>query len=76
MHEKKPKLKENVSPEVPENISKNAKKVYDILGGGAMNADLICKKSGMKIEIVLSSLTELEIYGLIKNNTGKEYEKI
>ena len=61
---------------MPENISENAKNVYDILGQGAMNADLICKKSGMKIENVLSSLTELEIYGLIKNNMGKEYEKI
>ena len=61
---------------MPESISENARKVYDILSKGAMNADLICKKSGMKIENVLSSLTELEIYGLIKNNTGKEYEKI
>lgn len=75
-HEEKPKSKENISPEVPENISENAKKVYDVLDEGAMNADLICKKSGIKIENVLSSLTELEIYGLIKNNTGKEYEKI
>ena len=41
-----------------------------------MKADLINKKTGLKIEIFLSSLTELEIYGLIKNNTGKEYEKI
>lgn len=70
------KPKATTSPDVLKSVSENAKKVYHILDEGAMNADLICEKSGMKIENVLSSLTELEIYGLIKNNTGKEYEKI
>lgn len=57
------------------NISKSSKLVYDVICKGRINVDNIKKSLCIEIKELLSALTELEIYGLIKACPGQYYEK-
>lgn len=58
------------------NISKSAKLVYDVICKGRINVDNIKKSLCIETKDLLSALTELEIYGLVKSYPGQNYEKI
>ncbi len=57
-------------------FSENAKTVYGALSENAMHIDDIVRCTGLKMNIVLSSLTELELFGLCEAMSGKKYKLI
>lgn len=57
------------------NVSENAKKVYDCFGDGNISIDEISDITNLPLPKVLSSLTELEISGIIKSQPGHIYCK-
>ncbi len=79
---------ENKSDEVKESVkaferkplgdefSLNAKTVYGALSNEPVHIDDIVRKTDLKMNIVLSSLTELELFGLVEAMSGKNYRLI
>lgn len=58
-------------------VSEYAEKVHSLFENETkIDVDYICRKLGMEVKKVSIALTELEIYGLIKNVNGVFYEKI
>ncbi len=53
-----------------------AVKVYAVLNDEAMHIDDIVRNTDLKMNEVLSSLTELELTGCIEQMTGKKYKKL
>lgn len=66
-----PPLKTKKSP--PDYLTENARKVYDVIGFEPRHVDLLSEESGLPINETLSSLTELQIYGLVKETEGRQY---
>lgn len=66
---------EQVKKEFP-NISKSSKLVYDVICEGRISIDNIKRRLCIETKELLSALTELEIYGLVKSCPGQYYEKI
>lgn len=62
---KKNQLDESVSPE--------ARSVYGVLSESPVHIDDIVRATGLKMNIVLSSLTELEFNGVCELTSGKKY---
>lgn len=60
--------------ELPQYATENAKKLYESLTGEALVADEIALKSGLPIQDVLAGLTELELYGIVKGESGKRFK--
>ena len=60
--------------ELPGYATQNAKKLYESMKGEVLVADEIALKSGLPIQDVLAGLTELELYGLVKGESGKRYK--
>ncbi|MBQ8183900.1 MAG: DNA-processing protein DprA [Clostridia bacterium] len=58
----------------PEGVSDDAKTVFGALKNGEMHIDDIVRVTGMKMNIVLSSLTELELSGAVEQSAGKKYK--
>ncbi len=54
-------------------FSENAKAVYGALSEEPMHIDDIVRCTNLKMNIVLSSLTELELFGYIEAMSGKNY---
>lgn len=59
--------------ETPPYLTKNAAAVYEIIGGTPFHVDEIISVSGLSAESALSALTELEIYGLAVQLSGRRY---
>ena len=59
--------------DTPAYLTENAKKVYDSLGGESKHIDEIINSCGMTTEKTLSAITELEIYGLVTQQSGRRY---
>ncbi len=56
--------------------SENAKIVYGVLSETPMHIDDIVRSTNLKLNIVLSSLTELELLGVCELTSGKKYKTI
>ena len=56
-------------------LSPNEKAVYDALGEELMSIEIIADKCKMNFGEVLSSLTLLEMKGLIISASGKRYKQ-
>ena len=62
--------------ELPEYISEEAKCVYAVLNEKETHIDDIVRKTDLKMNVVLSSLTELELSGFAELVSGKKYRII
>lgn len=58
---------------LPPSISEDAKTIYTFLSENAMHIDGISEKASMDIKKTLCALTELEMYGCIRQIEGKRY---
>ena len=65
---------ESVKKDAPDYLTDNAKKVYDFIGNEPIHIDEIIKISGLTTEKTLSAITELEIYGLVTQLSGRRYK--
>lgn len=68
--------KEPSKPVLDDSVSENAKKVFEVLKDEPLHIDDIVRATGMKMNIVLSSLTELELMGVAQQMTGKKYRSV
>lgn len=59
-----------------DDISEEAKNVYSVLNENETHIDDIVRKTNLKMNIVLSCLTELEIIGVVELVSGKKYRLI
>ncbi|MBO5896451.1 MAG: DNA-processing protein DprA [Clostridia bacterium] len=59
-----------------ENVSTEARAVYEVLSEAPMHIDDIVRATGFRMNIVLSSLTELELNGVCELTSGKKYKLI
>ena len=59
-----------------DDVSDEAKIIYGVLNEAPMHIDDIVRATGMKMNIVLSSLTELELMGYIELTSGKNYRLV
>lgn len=57
-----------------DSVSEYAKAIYCVLGEEPMHIDDIVRLTNLKMNIVLSSLTELELSGLCELTGGKKYK--
>mgnify|MGYP003436865024 CR=1 FL=1 len=62
--------------EIPDEASDDAKKVYSVLSEREMHIDDIVRQTGLRMNIVLASLTELELFGVVELVSGKKYKII
>ena len=65
-----------VKKEVPMEASDDAKKVYSVLSEREMHIDDIVRQTDLRMNIVLASLTELELFGIVELVSGKKYKII
>ncbi|MCR5485547.1 MAG: DNA-processing protein DprA [Clostridiales bacterium] len=59
--------------QLPNYISEEAIKIYEVLGNEPLGTDDIARKTKFNTNMILTALTELEIYGFIKMLEGKRY---
>jgi predicted Rossmann fold nucleotide-binding protein DprA/Smf involved in DNA uptake len=62
--------------DLDDSISDDARKVYMALNFEPMHIDDIVRATGLKMNIVLSSLTELELMGYVEQTSGKNYRLV
>ena len=62
--------------DVSDMVSAEAKLIYDTLSEEPMHIDDIVRQTKLKMNIVLSSLTELELTGVCELVSGKKYKII
>ena len=67
-------MTENAKKDAPDYLTDNAKKVYDFIGNEPVHIDEIINKCGLTTEKTLSAITELEIYGLVTQLSGRRYK--
>ena len=65
-----------VKKELPCEASEDAKKVYAVLSEREMHIDDIVRQTELRMNIVLASLTELELFGVVELVSGKKYKII
>ena len=58
----------------PDDVSDDAIAVFKVLGETPLHIDDIIRVTGMKMNTVLSALTELELEGAVEQVTGKKYK--
>ena len=61
---------------LPDDISNKAKIVYSVLNEHGVHIDDIVRETSLKMNVVLSSLTELELLDLVRLENGKKYKII
>lgn len=61
---------------LPDGISDEARLVYSVIGSEPVHVDDIVRKTNLKMNIVLSSLTELELFGCVEPMNGKKYKSL
>lgn len=71
--EKAPESPKKVKKEAPSYLTGNAKKVYDFLSEKPVHIDEIITTCGIGAQNTLSAITELEIYGLATQLSGRRY---
>ena len=59
----------------PDGASDNAKAVYAALSASPKNLDDIAEDAGLSPAVVLSSLTELELFGAVQSFAGRQYAR-
>lgn len=62
--------------ELPHDISNEAKIVYSVLNENGVHIDDIVRETNLKMNIVLSTLTELELSGFVQLVSGKKYKTV
>ena len=67
---------ERKKTELYESLSSEAKAVYGVLSASPLHIDDIVRATGFKMNVVLSSLTELELNGVCELMSGKNYKLI
>lgn len=65
-----------IEHKIPEDVSDDAIAVYKVLSETPLHIDDIIRVTGMKMNTVLSALTELELEGAVEQVTGKKYKLI
>ncbi len=60
--------------QTPEYLTAEAKTVYALIGAEPLHVDEIADKCNLNTEKTLSALTELEIYGLASQISGRRYK--
>lgn len=65
---------QKVKKDAPDYLTDNAKRVYDFLDENPSHIDEIINKCGLSTEKTLSAITELEIYGLVTQLSGRRYK--
>ena len=70
------KTKEVERIQLGDNVSQEAKTIYQALNGESMHIDDIVRATGLKMNVILSSLTELELIGAVEQITGKKYKLV
>lgn len=60
-------------PQLPAYATENAKKLFAIMTDEPRLADELVTASGLPVQDVLASLTELELYALVTMHSGKRY---
>ena len=65
---------EKIKKKAPDYLTDNAKKVYDFIGNEPVHIDEIINHCGMTTDKTLSAITELEIYGLVTQLSGRRYK--
>ncbi len=65
---------EKAKPILDEDASEEAKKVFNVLTYDGVHIDDIVRETNLKMNIVLSSLTELELSGVCELTSGKKYK--
>ena len=55
-------------------MSEEAKIVYSVLNENGVHIDDIVRETNLKMNIVLSSLTELELLDFVQLESGKKYK--
>jgi len=61
---------------LPGYLNEAQQKVYDALAdGGTCTADYIAAQSGLPTSAVLSALTQMELFGLIKSHPGRRFSR-
>lgn len=61
---------------IDDSVSPEAKAVYGVLSDEPVHIDDIVRATGLKMNVVLSSLTELELNGACELTSGKKYKLI
>jgi DNA processing protein len=61
---------------LPEDMSDEIKIVYSVLNENGVHIDDIVRETNLKMNVVLSSLTELELLDLVQLENGKKYKII
>ena len=64
----------SINTEPPKGVSENARRVFEALTHGEMHIDDIVRATNLKMNTVLSSLTELELFGAVVQMAGKKYK--
>ncbi len=70
MEIKAPKVKISA----PEYLTEDAKSVYDFISENPVHVDEISYKCNLTVNKTLSALTELEVYGLVEQLSGRRYK--
>ncbi len=74
--EKVPELKLVPKADISNLASEEAQIIYNVLSENPMHIDDIVRNTNLKMNIVLSSLTELELLGVCELTSGKNYKII
>lgn len=61
--------------ELPGYLDENQKTLYDLLGEDPVSSDVLTEKSGLTVPQVLSALTQMEIFGLIRVHPGRRFSR-
>ena len=69
-------VKVNSRKNLPEDMSDEIKIVYSVLNENGVHIDDIVRETNLKMNVVLSSLTELELLDLVRLENGKKYKII
>ncbi len=65
---------EEKRPTVPEQTA--SERICDALADGILSSDELAQKTGLSIDVLLGTLTELEILGKVRSLAGNRYKQI
>ena len=58
---------------MPEHLSAPAKQLLTLLSAGALHVDEAASRLQLPVQEILSAFTELELYGLVRSESGGRY---
>ena len=62
--------------ELPDDLSEQQKRIAEALGNGVLHADELAQSLGLDPSELMTELTELEIFGVVRSLPGKMFELI